>query len=891
MEQAILKTKLFIPSQRARTIPRPYLIDKLDQGLDQRLTLVSAPAGFGKTTLITAWAHHVHANKNNIQFCWLSLNDSDNDSPRFLAYFVAAIQTAVSTFGQTFQASLLTSQAVASEIILTQLINESSHFTQKVVIVLDDYHLINLADIHNMMQFLINHAPHQLHFVLTTRTDPPLPLARYRARGQLSELSVRDLRFTAEETAAFLKKLIGTELTVEQLTELEQKTEGWPAGLQIFSYMMKQTQQPIDQVLPALIGSQGTVFDYLSDEIMKQLPDSQQEFLLQTSFLTQLSNELCQAVTSDDDKSIDSQYLLFETLIENNLFLSPIDAHGVWYRYHPLFAEFLQKRLQTSKPTLIPTLHKRASDWYRKRPFPELAIQHALKTQDEAFAIGVIAEQADILLRQGNSSILVQAVQSLKSNWIKKEPNLALRYSLALALQGKVEGAQKALSNIWPHLQTNQLGAAYVIQTEIARRQNKLTQMLKAAEQAHAHLNDSSTPLTQLLGVNLADLYAFRLGKTDAALQILNRIFRQLRESEQPYLFFHVTNLFAATHVLKGELQEAHEIYHHAIKLAKEWQATALLGAIYAGIGKICFEWNALDTAEKYLRAGIKACQQLKAMTPLISNAIALAKLLSVQGKHAQAKQLLKETRQAALENLNYLPRLNHWRDWRQADNGWISIAVTASQTIDPHLNKEIEYPTLFAHLKAIQTDINILPKNGRFPSHEAQIEKKLNSLYQLAEQAGQIDTCIDILLTRTIYSYRVGKMTVALNHLINALTLAKPYGYLRLFLDFNPLLPKLLKQCYQHDKITAELQSIIKRILNAQINKTEPITLFEMLTPRENDVLRLLGDGLTNQAIASDLHLSVGTVRWHARNIYSKLEVSNRTQAVARARALNLLS
>lgn len=871
----VASTNLSLPTLPSGTVPRARLLDKLQQGRHKKLTMVIAPAGYGKTTLLAAWGTQLAAEGWHVGWC--SLQKWDNDNGRFWQTVHYALHPSPTPWNPLtpFETTDPTKQVV------NQFIEQLYQLPRPTILFLDDYHHIYQAAIHEAIQTVLTAQPTHFHLVIGSRHHPPFQLARWRANQQLTELTQRDLAFSVAETAILFQD--PSTAIIKQLTT---RTAGWVAGLQLVRLMQQSSQADLATLLPNISGTQQTIFDYLSEEVFQHQPRETQRFLLQTSILEQLTADLCQAMVVDADSHAQLTYL-----VRHNLFIIQLDTHGNWYRYHPLFAQFLQRRLKMAQLDKLSELHQRASNWHRQKGLAETAVNHALATADKTFAFAVLTEQAPNLLRTGNTNALVQAVQQMAPTW-SQHPSLSLTYALAQILRGQTATAEAVVDSIHPHLQPGQLGVAYVIQTILAQRQGNVDKMLATAEKAHRHLDPSPTPLNQLLGVNLAELYSFRLGKNRAALELLAPLQQQLKqEASQPYLFFHTVNLYAATYVMQGELQTAYQLYQQAVALGDRWQTPYLLGAIHAGLGKICLEWHDLATAEQHLRAGLRACRQMQAAVPLISNAIALARLLWTQGQQAQAKAVIAEARQDAIDSPTQLERLTHWQRWRKADNGWVGITVATLPKATRNYPNPPSYPLLFAQLKAIQLEVGKWQQNGRSIASPAQLRQTLKQLYGLAQHAGQIDTCLDIGLTQVVLEERLGQTAVALNHLHAALHLAQPHGYLHTFLDTDPIPYRLLKQSEQQQTLPEPVKGYAKNILDAGVRTDPNHRLPDPLTTREQDVLTLLGQGLTNQAIATHLHLSVGTVRWHARNIYGKLAADNRTHAVARARTLGLLT
>ena len=383
MSTPILATKLYIPPPRPQVVRRPRLIERLDEGLHRKLTLISAPAGFGKTMLVSEWLAAPKGRQER-PVAWLSLDERDNDPTRFLAYLVAALQTIAPTMGDGVLAVLHSPQPPPTESILIALLNEITIIPDKFVLVLDDYHVIDAMAIDHALTFLLEHLPPAMHLVITTRADPPLPLARYRARGQLTELRATDLRFTESEAADFLKQVMGLNLSAQEIAALESHTEGWIAGLQLAALSM-QGHQDVPGFIRAFAGDHRYIVDYLVEEVLQRQPDPVRSFLLQTAILDRLRGPLCDAVTGQQGGNA-----RLEALERGNFFVVPLDDKRHWYRYHHLFAEVLAAHLRAEQPDQLSTLHRRASDWYEHNGLPADAIRHALAGEDFARAADLV---------------------------------------------------------------------------------------------------------------------------------------------------------------------------------------------------------------------------------------------------------------------------------------------------------------------------------------------------------------------------------------------------------------------------------------------------------------------------------------------------------------------
>jgi LuxR family maltose regulon positive regulatory protein len=461
----LLQTKLYIPPIRPELVSRSRLIERLNAGLDRELTVISAPAGFGKTTLVSEWVDHLRsdgAKEDQIEnrIAWLSLDESDSDPTRFLAYLIAALRTieprqqSAGNIGKGALSALQSPQPPPAEVVLTTLINEIAAIPDRILLVLDDCHLIEAQPIYDALTFLLEHLPPQMHLVIATREDPHLSLARLRARGQLTELRATDLRFTSSEAAEFLNQVMGLDLSMEDIAALETRTEGWIAGLQLAAISM-QGRKDASSLIKSFTGSHRFVLDYLIEEVLEQQSESIQSFLLQTAVLNRLTGPLCDAVRFGGARSPtgqDNGQATLEMLDHANLFMVPLDEERRWYRYHHLFADLLRQRLNQTQPEQLPILHRRASEWYEQNGFADEAIEHALRAEDFERAAYLIEEQADAVWGRGEHTKLRRWLAGLPVELIFSKPHLCVLHAWELftsgqqdAAEGSLQAAEKAL--------------------------------------------------------------------------------------------------------------------------------------------------------------------------------------------------------------------------------------------------------------------------------------------------------------------------------------------------------------------------------------------------------------------------------------------------------------
>ncbi|MEZ4647139.1 MAG: LuxR family transcriptional regulator, partial [Chloroflexota bacterium] len=610
MSTDLLQTKLYAPRLRPSLVPRPHLIEKLNAGLGGKLTLISAPAGFGKTTLVSAWL----ANGKR-PFVWLSLDDGDADPTRFLTYLVAGLQTIVPELGAGILAVLQSPQSPPLESMLTTLLNEIVTRTNDFTLVLDDYHVVDAPAVDKALNFLLEHQPPQMHLVITTREDPNLPLARLRVRDQLTELRAADLRFTLDETAVFLNQMMGLNLTPADIAALEARTEGWIAGLQLAALSMRGHRDDAASFIDAFSGSHRFVLDYLVEEVLQQQPASVQTFLLETAVLHQLTGSLCNAITGNDN----GQETL-ETLERANLFLIPLDNERHWYRYHHLFADLLRQRLQQNMAARdIATLHARASQWYEQNDLELEAFHHATAANDTACALRLIEGNGLPLYFRGEAIPVRHWLESLTEAEFKARPALWVTYASVLTMTGRLQvnieeilqAAETALQDAASDDKTTDLLgqiAANRAMLAVPKSQVEtiITQSCRALELLHPDNAPMRTTTTWTLG------YAYQVqGNRPAASEAYAETIAQSQRAGNI-----MTEIAATTCV--GQIQEVENQTHQAAKSFRRilqlvgdppWPAAC---EACVGLARIHYQWNDLEAAARYGEQGLTLARQLE---------------------------------------------------------------------------------------------------------------------------------------------------------------------------------------------------------------------------------------------------------------------------------------
>ncbi|GHO72333.1 LuxR family transcriptional regulator [Ktedonobacter sp. SOSP1-85] len=920
---SLLLPKLLPPRLPGTLVTRERLIAQLDQTLTHGLTLLSASAGFGKTTLLSTWAAHCLC-----PVAWLSLDEQDNHPMRFWSYVIAALRTTEPTLGEIALSMLYSPRPPALPAILTTLINDFVAGQEERVLVLDDYHVIDDPDIASSFLFLLKHLPSRLHLILAGRTDPPLALPRLRACGQVIEIRDRDLRFTSAEAARFLLQAMQLPLVEAEVNILEQRTEGWIAGLQLAALAMR-AHADSSAFVQQLSGSQRFILDYMQTEVLECQPQEIQDFLLRTAILTRLHASLCQAVTLGTNTQESQQMLL--ALETANLFLVPLDEERHWYRLHGLFRDVLQARLRTLFPECIPILHQRAAHWYAQQGDARMAIIHALTGADYDFAATLMEQSAEQMCFNGEGTQL--------DTWIKRLPDALLlthgRLALTTVLQllfstfnapneqweQTVNRTEQTIARLDPLLESPHAVAlseseARLLHNRLALLRNWIAARaarMQGDEEQRRRLGSQMQELARDDDVVWKMLPTFNRFDTDknqvAMLPLLSALKQQAEREQHHYEAAWLMVMLALAYQQAGQLHQTYQNYREALqRLQQMGKARAQFGYSHLYLAQIHWVWNQLEEAQAHIATAQQFAQtwhhinmQIQVYCQSILVLLALGKQAEAEQALAEAEQLFQQHQWQHLRTRVMTARAQIWL----AQGNLVALANWAAQKeIDPHLLNHIneleyaEYLALVRAYLALQKTIEAL--------------SLLTLLLALAEQHQNIWHIVQVLVLQVVALYASGEAIQAQQVAAHLLQLAEPADYLRLYLDagdpMRQVLQSILNAAHtlsERDASPALLDSV-RTLLAAFGQQTSQAAHIEQpsslplqaihypplspLTAREQEVLHLLAQGTTNQEIADRLVISFATAKKHVANILSKLGAENRVQAIARAREYALL-
>jgi LuxR family maltose regulon positive regulatory protein len=893
MSTSLLATKLYFPQARTKLVSRPRLIEQLSTGLRKPLTLISAPAGYGKTTLLSDWRARFG---REYPLAWLSLDPDDNNLARFLTYVSAALETLDPRLPQDLVSQLHLPQLPPMEELITALINGVNAFPQDFALVLDDCHVITNPAIHEALAYLLDHLPPKMHLVMLTRSDPPIHLAKLRVRGDMVELRADDLRFTSEESTIFLNVVMNLKLSGENVSALDQRTEGWIVGLQMAALSMQGKEDTTD-FIRAFTGSNRYILDFLSEEVIQRQPKSIQTFLTQTSILDRFTGSLCDAVLGEAQNS--AQVLV--ELERKNLFLIPLDDERQWYRYHHLFSDLLFQSLKQIQPEILNALYERAAAWLEGNGYLENAIGYALKAQDYDLATRLMLQIKNTLWNRGEVRMLINWLNTLPEELVRSQPELCLAYAGCHLLVGYFDVTEKWLQlmedDLGPITASDRYEAVWIQKILIYRSVCARFRGDFAAAIALGQSGMDKTPSTAVRDRGSALLFLghahFYAGNTDTAEQVLIDAVQTLQASGHTMACLNARHYLAQLWVQRGRLHEACEIYEQAILYAKEKGTPVYSGIEYVGLGDLKREWNQLEAAAAEIQQGLVLAEKGDFILTLMDVYPARVRLALSQKDWEAAWKYIQKAEQLAHRSPTSV-EIEHLRAWQArlqlAQGNLVEAGLWAetkgaeiAESLDPQRESEL------------LTVARIWLAQGRTDQAASLLER----IQTAAENAGRHGRALEAQMLQALADQAAGKEKQAVEKIVLVLARAEQEGYVRLFIDEGAPMAILLYKVATQTK--PDIRNYAERLLAAyyQEQAERPVTLvkalpgdalIEPLSKREVEVLRLIAEGCPNKEIAAQLVISIGTVKRHALNIFTKLDVKNRTEAVARARELNML-
>lgn len=906
----VLATKLYAPRPRSRVVVRPRLIERLEEGSRGALIVISAPAGFGKTTVISEWIARRTPRGPDVPTAWLSLTEGDGDLDRFLTYLVAAVRTVRPDVGDEVSAMLRASRRPPTEAMLTSLLNEIAAQPHEVVLVLDDYHVIDSEAVDRALEFLVEHEPPQLHLVIAGRSEPRLPLARWRARGLVTELRAADLRFTRPEAEEFLTAAMGLHLGRDDVAVLESRTEGWIAGLQLAALSLQQRPDAADAVR-SFAGSHRFVFDYLVEEVLRRRPEPERTFLLQTAVLDRMSGALCDAVTGLRDGRE-----MLERLERANLFVVPLDDRRQWYRYHHLFADVLRTRLRAEHPDQIPALHRRASDWFEENGFRSDAIHHALAAEDVDRAAELVERAGPVVEDLSQAALWLRYATALPDALVRARPALNVWYAYALLGRGDLEGADARLTDAEHRLEAPPSpGAPDDASPAGADDQRRdLLATISIARGYHAQaLGDVAATVRHARRV-LELVPGCASPRRDQAqalmgmacwaggdLEAVDRIFtdytgRLLAVGNLPDAISAACVLADVRPVL-GRLRGAVDAIVQLLKAVTDpgRPVPPDTADLHRALGELHLMRRDLAAAVQHLSQSQRLGERGDLPVWRYRWRIAQARLHEIEGdldsalgRLDEAERLFIRTPMPDVRPIGAL-RTRIWIEQGRLDEA-LAWARRRNLTVDDDLDHRLE----FDHLTLARL---LLARRERDGVHGAIADAVtlLERLRHAAEKNARIGSLIEILVLQARCHQAAGVTSSAVAALERAISLAQPEGYVQVFADQGSPMADLLRCVASRTTAPDGARDLLAALLptTAPTDARPAPTgrpLLEPLSPRELEVLQLLAAGLSNQEIANRLYVSLYTVKAHVRTIYDKLDAHSRTRAVARAQELGIL-
>jgi len=890
----LLTTKLYIPQLSVDLVPRPHLYERLDEGLTRKLTLVSAPTGFGKSTLVTGWL-----SERDRLVAWLSLDQGDNDPVRFWTYLIGAIQTVHPEAGSEARQIVSASQMRSAEPVAVSLINDISQLSNDLILVLDDYHIIEAEQVHLGLGYLLEHQPPNFHIALITRVDPSISLARLRAHNQLIEIRAEDLQFSTQEAAILLNEKMGLNLKPKQIEALNTHTESWVVGLQLAALSLKG-QPSYDTFIEAFTGGHQFILDYLTEEVLDTLPDAQRGFLLRTSILERFCGELCRAVTGDPS----SGQMLHE-IRSRNLFLIPLDTDGRWFRYQHLFAEVLYALLERDHPDEIGALHLKAAAWFEREEYPGEAVDHALRSGDMVQARELVLKHWMPVLHRGEVATVLRWLDALPESRGGADPYVPLARCWALFLSWQnsaigphLEGAANAYERLVGEGSLN--GAQKdLVASQLAMMRSVLARGRGEHARSVAHAEEATRLIPQELlegigtGWNMLAAARAGAGDFDGAIEAYKRGIALAYEEGNLVGAYGCTYGQAMYMLVQGQLTEADEVCRSTINRAiREGHGDfPAAGWLHIAMARIELEQNRLDEARAYLDTGLRIARPGGFSEAVRTGRYLRAQLAAIRGDLEAATDILQDVER--IVNAMDEPYLTGELNWQ-----WAALCLKAG---DLEAARE-KLHILDEKIAATQHANLLLWRGGLFPRllcAEKRYKEALTALDESIRSARATNSngeLIRLLALQALALDALGERMPARSALREALVFGTPESYIWRWLDAGPGIGPLLRDLLDDKDTPQDSRPYLDSLLDAcqvtfgESAQTQPGTLPDPLTLRELEIMRLICKGYSNPEIASELVVTINTIKKHTSNIYGKLDVRSRTQAIARVQELNLL-
>jgi LuxR family maltose regulon positive regulatory protein len=873
MTEVLLHTKLAVPPKRSALVTRSRLLlqanEHLLSGAEflRKLTLISAPAGYGKTVMVSDWLQ-----ASGLPVAWLSLDELDNDPNRFMAYLIAAIQSFPVEFGKSIQAMIQTPQPPPMEVLLTIFLHELDSLPSLVNLVLDDYHAITNIAIHRQVSFMLDHLPGCVHLVILTREDPLIPVSRLRVSNQVLEIRQDDLRFTIAEIEDFMHRAMRLELSGSDLVALERRTEGWIAGLQLVALSLRGLRDK-SSFIQGFTGSNRYILDYLIEEVFNRQSGEVRDFLLHTAVLDRLCGSLCDAVCQRTGSG-----RLLESLEQANMFIVPLDHGRSWYRYHHLFLELLRHQMDVAAPAIDrAALHSRACQWFEAEGYLGEAIQHALQAQDWGKAAGLVGLASDRMFRQGEIVTLTGWLEQLPRQIILSQVNMCMIYAWVLLLAGKYEQARPVLERAEELAQpgTVQLGQVATAQAYLARSVGDNPRVIERSRLALDLLPEASLSDRGNLLMNVGMVY-WHDGRLDEAESALVDAQEMALKSANLYSQLTCEIFLARTLASRGKIQESAQKYPSIISRGPQVPVIALA---YCDLASLNYEWDQLEQAEHWLRQGLELSRNLKNVEFEIAGLLLQTdQFLAHQDWDAAMRVSDQAYKLAGEFSAKFKARCAACQARVAIATGDLKSAAywleQASEDVDPH--------SFYRFIGLVRP--TLLIARGEMQQAAEQLER----CYEIASSSGWGYAQVAVRVLQTLAAQDHAS---ALEYLADALKRAQPEGYIRTFIDAGIGLVPLLRDAAQRGVVPG----YAGRLLASFGTKTAaPIAsksvLVEPLSERELEVLRLVTAGFSNREIASKLFISPGTAKTHLHNLCGKLGVRNRTEAAMKARELGIV-